>query len=187
MQTEAKIPSWRINFQNKLATAYDVDQKIKERALVMEQEFDMFNVKQQHNEWSDKFHQKLARYEMEIRESESHIPALQKKILEQESTLSKHKETLMQYYEWTETFETDNVLNPNIDDYIYSGWLIEKNSRKKHYKLYACIQSHPARIFGYENEDSSSPISVMEIPKKSIITANSPNNEYEVKISHLLS
>jgi hypothetical protein len=170
-----------------LELAYSIDEQLKEKSILMDKEFDTFALKQKHEEWIDRFHQKLARSEMELREWESQIPIIQKKIEIQEQILEKHKAALMEIYEWVEGEDDQNkqieTKKDDNMDYIFEGWLIEANkvNKRRYYKLTCASAQTHARLYGYETSNSLSPICVVEIPKRSVATVNSRTNEYEVK------
>lgn len=178
--------NWRTVLDEKMALVYEIDSQVKERDAMLDRDFDVLGLKHRHEEWLDSYHQKLARIEMELREKESQMPALRNQTVQHEKLLENYKNTLRDTYgDRLHTTQSKNVptISNDLDQVIFEGWLIEvgrtSNSRK-YFKLVPASTTAPLRLYGFESDYARTPISIVQIPRKSTVAQNSVTKDYAV-------
>lgn len=169
-----------------MALVYEIDNQVKERDAMLDRDFDVLGLKHRHEEWLDSYHQKLARIEMELREKESQIPAIKNQTLQHETLLENYKNTLRETYgDRLGAGQSKNVptISNDLDQVIYEGWLIEvgRSNSRKYFKLVPASTTAPLRLYGFESDYARTPISIVQIPRKSTVAQNSVTKDHAVR------
>lgn len=182
MKHELPPRSWREDFEEKMAMVHSLDQSLKEKALIMEREFDIFTLSQQHEEWKDRFSQKLARYEMDMNEKMSSFPELHGKIKANEDILKKHRIVLKKIYEEkygkeyvsSRKPEPESNYQQKAERYTNEGWLHDAQPphSKRYYRLSPATTIRSARLYGFASDEDQAPVTVIELPRNSSVTIN---------------
>ena len=184
---------WRESLDEKMALVQALDQRVKDKSAKMDKDFDVINLKHKHEEWIDNFHQRLARIEMDLREKESHLPAVQTKNAEHEELLRNQHRALREVMggKMDALAASPSQTTPTkkeTERFIYEGWLTESNrlKRRKYFKLLPATSTAPARLYGYESEISKAAVSIIQIPRKSVVSVNSATKDYSVSLLMLI-
>lgn len=182
-------PTWREALAEKMALVESIDNEVNVKTDQLDQDFDLIAIRHDHESWLDTFHQRLAREEMNIREQESVFPVLHEKIAQHEKTLIQHNLILNEMYgdklkEQQAKSSPKRPTHISTPDYVMEGWLTEATAihRRKYYKLAPMSSTTPVRLYGFESDISKSPVSIVQIPKKSAITFNSATKMSSVSI-----
>mmetsp|Transcript_26626 Transcript_26626/g.39556 ORF Transcript_26626/g.39556 Transcript_26626/m.39556 type:complete len:237 (+) Transcript_26626:185-895(+) len=177
--------NWRDMLNEKLSLVQSLDSKVKEKAAQMDREFDVLNMKHKHEEWLDTFHQRLARIEMDLREKESHIPAIHNKTVEHDEMLKRQQRTLKQMFgdKLDQAHQHKSPHSPITANgtYLHEGWLTEtgnRTNRRKYFKLAPATSTAPVRLYGYDSDIAKAAVSIIQIPRKSTVTQNSATRDY---------
>lgn len=185
-----KAPTWREALAEKMALVESIDNNVNVKTDQLDQDFDLIAIRHDHESWLDTFHQRLAREEMNIREQESVLPVLHEKIVQHEKNLVEHNVVLNEMY-GDKLKEQQAKSSPKRQqthvaalDYVMEGWLTEATAlhRRKFYKLAPVSSTAPVRLYGFESDIAKSPVSIVQIPKKSAVTFNSATKVSSVSI-----
>lgn len=180
--------NWRTLLDEKMAMVHEIDNQVKEQNAILDREFDVLNLKHRHEEWMDSYHQKLARIEMELREKESQIPAIHNQTIEHEKLLENYNEALRDSYgDRLETIyqnRSQQQISNEPEHIAFEGWLIEigRSQVRKYFKLIPASSISPVRLYGFESDLSTTPISIIQIPRKSLVAPNSVTKDYAVSL-----
>lgn len=185
-----KAPTWRETLAEKMAMVESIDNNVNVKTDQLDQDFDLIAIRHDHESWLDTFHQRLAREEMNIREQESVFPVLHEKIAQHEKNLVQHNVVLNEMYgdklkEQQAKSSPKRQAHIAAPEYVMEGWLTEATAlqRRKYYKLAPVSTTAPVRLYGFESDLSKSPVSIVQIPKKSSITFNSATKMSSVSIA----
>jgi predicted phage gp36 major capsid-like protein len=185
--------NWREMLNDKMNTVQSLDQRVKDKSAKMDKDFDILNLKHKHEEWIDNFHQKLARIEMDLREKESHIPAVQSKNAEHEELLRRQNRALREVMGdkmdiAAASGNHSTSLKKETENFIQEGWLTESNrlKRRKYFKLLPATSTAPARLYGFESDISKAAVSIVQIPRKSTVSVNSATKDDAVSLLSFL-
>lgn len=176
--------NWRTLLDEKMAMVHEIDNQVKEQNSILDREFDVLNLKHRHEEWMDSYHQKLARIEMELREKESQIPIIHNQTIEHERLLENYNETLRETYgdrlESIYHHRSQQNISNEPEHIAFEGWLTEigRFHTRKYFKLIPASSTSPIRLYGFESDLSSTPISIVQIPRKSTVAPNSVTKDY---------
>jgi hypothetical protein len=179
--------NWRTLLDEKMAMVQEIDSQVKERDAILDRDFDVLGLKHRHEDWLDSYHQKLARIEMDLREKESQIPAIRNQTIQHEKLLENYNISLRDTYgDRLETLTHSSRNQPTIsnefDRIIHEGWLIEvsRSHSRKYFKLVPASSTSPLRLYGFESDYTRTPISIVQILRKSTVAQNSVTKDYTV-------
>jgi hypothetical protein len=179
--------NWRTILDEKMAMVREIDSQVKETDAILDRDFDVLGLKHRHEEWLDSYHQKLARIEMELREKESQIPAIRNQTIKHEKLLEDYNLALRDTYgDRLESLHRSQqpTISNDLDQVIYEGWLVEvgRSNSRKYFKLVPASSTSPLRLYGFESDYAKTPISVVQIPRKSAVAQNSVTKDFSVSL-----
>jgi hypothetical protein len=179
--------NWRTVLDEKLAMVQEIDSQVKERDAILDRDFDILGLKHRHEDWLDSYHQKLARIEMDLREKESQIPAIRNQTIQHEKLLENYNISLRDTYgdrldSLTHKNRNQPTLSNEFDQIIHEGWLVEvgRSQLRKYFKLVPASSTSPLRLYGFESDFTRTPISIVQILRKSTVAQNSVTRDSAV-------